>query len=205
MRAARRLSGPRGEQAFFRAIPLYKLHRRSFSGITLSATKGHTLFLNTPWTEHDCSEPWFRRNSSFINIPYESQQSKGCISKNEARRPTAARSRCGKPKKGMGGVADKRPIGGELRSAAKPEARDSGADAASARQTAWSAAAMIAAASNSRQRATRPRARGTRARRRARVASLVGKRSARKPKDQFAPVPVHRVCPRPPLRRLRPL
>ena len=33
--------------------PAVRLRRSSFNGITLSATKGHTLFLNAPWTEHD--------------------------------------------------------------------------------------------------------------------------------------------------------
>jgi hypothetical protein len=89
----------------------------------------------------------------------------------------------------MVGVREERRLGLELRGAAKPEPRDWGADAASARQTAWSAATMMAAASNSRQRATRPRAREPASGERARVAPLVGKRSARKPKDQFAPGP----------------
>jgi hypothetical protein len=66
-------------------VSTLRLHRSSLSGITLSATKGHTLFLNTPWREHDCLEVCFRRNSPFVKISYETRQSKGCISKSEAR------------------------------------------------------------------------------------------------------------------------
>jgi hypothetical protein len=71
-----------------------RLHRSSFSGITLFATKGRTLFLNTPWTEHDFGEVCLRRNSPLVKIPYESRQSNACISKNEARGRIAARSPC---------------------------------------------------------------------------------------------------------------
>ena len=37
-------------------VSIVRLHRSSFSGITLSATKGHTLFLNTPGREHDSTQ-----------------------------------------------------------------------------------------------------------------------------------------------------
>jgi hypothetical protein len=58
----------------------------SFNGITYSATKGHTLFLKAPLTAHDCRGACFRCNSSLVRIPYESRQSKGCMSRNMARR-----------------------------------------------------------------------------------------------------------------------
>ena len=60
-----------------------------FQGITLSVTIGHTLFLNAPWTEHDCGEMCFRRNSSLVKIPYDNRQSKGCMSRNLAHRRAA--------------------------------------------------------------------------------------------------------------------
>src|SRR4029077_11850196 len=81
------------------SYPALRLHRSSFSVITLSATKGHTLFLNAPWTEHDCRGTCFRCNSPLVTIPYESRQSKGCMARNVARRRTAARSPCGNRKK----------------------------------------------------------------------------------------------------------
>ena len=34
--------------------------------ISISATKGHTSFLNAPWTEHDCLEVCFRCNSHLV-------------------------------------------------------------------------------------------------------------------------------------------
>jgi hypothetical protein len=45
------------------------LHRSIFSGITLCATKGHTLFLNETWTEHYCREVCFRCNSPLVKTP----------------------------------------------------------------------------------------------------------------------------------------
>ena len=67
-------------------VSIVRLHRSSLNGITHSATKGHTLFLKAPWTDHDCREVCFRRNSSLVKVPYESRQSKGCMSRNVARR-----------------------------------------------------------------------------------------------------------------------
>ena len=76
-------------------VSIVRLHRSSFNGITLSATKGHTLFLNAPWTEHDCRAMCFRCNSPLTKrLPYEGRQSKGSISKNEARRRTATCNPC---------------------------------------------------------------------------------------------------------------
>jgi hypothetical protein len=80
-------------------VSIVRLHRSSFSRITLSATKGHTLFLNAPWTEHDCREACFIRHSHSSYNTLRDRQSKGCISKNEARRQIAARSSRGQPKK----------------------------------------------------------------------------------------------------------
>ena len=63
------------------SYPAARLRRSSFNGITLSATKGHTLFLNAPWTEHVCRSVCFTCNSPLLKRPYENRQSKGCIFK----------------------------------------------------------------------------------------------------------------------------
>ena len=50
-------------------VSIVRLHRISLDGITHSATKGHTLILIKPWTEHDFYEACFRRNNTTVNIP----------------------------------------------------------------------------------------------------------------------------------------
>jgi hypothetical protein len=39
--------------------------------INISAARGHTLFLNTPWTEHDCGEVCHRRHSSLAKNTFQ--------------------------------------------------------------------------------------------------------------------------------------
>jgi hypothetical protein len=68
-------------------VSIVRPRRSYFNAITLSATKGHTLFLNAPWTEHDCGEVRFRCNSSSVKYLYESAID-CCISKNEGHRRT---------------------------------------------------------------------------------------------------------------------
>ena len=46
-----------------------QLHRSSFRGITLSATNGHTLLINAPWTEHDCREVRFKEYLPKVGNP----------------------------------------------------------------------------------------------------------------------------------------
>ena len=67
-------------------VSTLRLHRSSSSGITHSATKGHTFFLIGP------GKNTIRRGSASdatvgtilpTRIPYENRQSKGCISKND--------------------------------------------------------------------------------------------------------------------------
>jgi hypothetical protein len=41
-------------------VSTLRLHRSSFSGITLSAMEGHTLILNAPWREHGLKRVCFR-------------------------------------------------------------------------------------------------------------------------------------------------
>jgi hypothetical protein len=50
-------------------VSIVRLHRSSFNGITLSATKGHTLLLNAPWTEHDCGEVCFKEYLTKVGNP----------------------------------------------------------------------------------------------------------------------------------------
>jgi hypothetical protein len=148
------------------SYPCLRLHRCSFSEITLCARKGHTLFLNAPWIEHDCREACFRCDSLLVKIPCESRQSEGCISKKEARRRTAARNSMWQTKNHGRRLRERR-IGVELRRAAKLGVGRFGGDVPSARQAARATATTIAAAANSRQRATRPPTRETRPRPRA--------------------------------------
>jgi lactate/malate dehydrogenase, alpha/beta C-terminal domain len=82
-------------------VSTLRLHRDSFSGITLPATKGHTFFLNTPWTEHDPREVCFRYHS-YHNLFWPEYLTKvgnpkvSCP-KNEARQRAASQSVPGVP------------------------------------------------------------------------------------------------------------
>ena len=114
-------------------VNIVQPHGSFFSRITLSATKGHTLFLNAPPREHDCREVCFIRHCHSGYNTLRDRQSEGCISKNEARRQIAARSSRGQPKKAWSASAkrarsDARAArcetdGAELCSAAKLERR----------------------------------------------------------------------------------
>ena len=87
-------------------VSTLRLHRSSFSGITRSATKGHTLFLNMPWTEHDCREACFRCNNTILSrntlrksaIQRLHLQNDGARSPSAKRRPAPRiQARAGKP------------------------------------------------------------------------------------------------------------
>jgi hypothetical protein len=67
-------------------VSMVRLHRSSLNGIAHLARKGHILVLKVTWTTHECREVCFGRNSSLVKVPYESWQSKGCMSRNVARR-----------------------------------------------------------------------------------------------------------------------
>jgi hypothetical protein len=66
-------------------VSTLRLHRSSFSGITLSAMEGHTLILNAPWREHGLKRGVFQM-PQFPQILLArntlSRQSKGCVSRN---------------------------------------------------------------------------------------------------------------------------
>ncbi len=122
------------------------------------------------------------------------------MSRNVARRQIAARSPLGNRKRHS---REERHIGALQRRQAG--VAQFGADAPSARQTAWPAATTIAAASNSRQSATPPSGERTRERQRARVARLSESAGHVSPRTSSHPGQVHRVCPHSPTATSTPL